>query len=294
MMAPRIVALGEVLWDLLPTGRMLGGAPANFAFHARALGAEAHLISRVGDDELGQEIVRRLTAKAIPVEDVQVDPVAPTGTVSVELNGDGQPFYVIHERTAWDAIAVTPEALALVAGADAVCFGSLGQRSKVSRESIRALVATAPAQVLRIFDINLRQKYFTRDTIEVSLELANVLKLNDAELPVLEEMFGLGGEAQEQIVALAHRFSLRAVALTLGGRGSLLLVDGVLSDHAGVQTEVRDTIGAGDAFTAVLCLGLLAGWEPDRINERANRVAAFVCSQAGATPELPEDLRGMG
>ena len=292
-MAPRIVALGEVLWDLLPAGRMLGGAPANFAFHARALGGEAHLISRVGDDELGQEIVRRLAAKAIPVEDVQVDPVAPTGTVSVELNGDGQPFYVIHERVAWDAISMTPEALALVAGADAVCFGSLGQRSAVSRDSIRALIATTPAPVLRIFDINLRQNYFTRDTIEASLGLASVLKLNEDELPVLAGVFELGGEIREQLVALSRQFSLRAVALTLGSRGSLLLVDGAFSASPGVEVEVRDTIGAGDAFTAVLCHGLLAGWEPDRINERATRVAAFVCSQAGATPELPEELRRM-
>ncbi len=290
-MGRRIVALGEVLWDLLPAGRMLGGAPANFAFHAHALGAAARLISRVGDDALGGEIMQRFSAAGLPVDGLQMDPAAPTGAVSVDLSADGQPCYTIHRGVAWDAIAAAPAALAMVADAEAVCFGSLAQRSPISRASIRLLVAASPPQAWRIFDVNLRQDFYTPETIEASLELANVLKLNETELPVLAEMFGLGGELPHQLTALAARFALRAIALTLGARGSVLLVDGVFSTYHGKPTVVRDTIGAGDAFTAVLSLGLLAGWPPERINERANAVAAFVCSQPGATPALPEELR---
>ncbi len=251
-------------------------------------------MTRVGDDALGREIAERLAAKGLPADDLQVDPAAPTGTVSVELGAGGQPQYTIHELVAWDAIAATPEALAMMAGANAVCFGSLAQRSLVSRGGIRALVGATSGRALRIFDINLRQHYFTTEIVVASLGLANVLKLNETEMPVLAAMFDLDGDLPRQLEALAARFALRAVALTVGSRGSMLLVDGVLSAHPGVKAEVRDTIGAGDSFTAVLCLGLLAGWPPDHINERANAVAAFVCSQVGATPELPEELRVMG
>jgi fructokinase len=293
MMRPKIVALGEVLWDLLPEGKMLGGAPANFAFHAHALGAESRLVSRVGDDRLGRDIRQRFSTKGLPVDGIQVDPVAPTGTVSVELCDEGQPRYTIHERVAWDAIEVTPEAMRIVADADAVCFGSLAQRSPISRATIRTLVAATPSHALRIFDINLRQEYYQRETIEVSLELASALKLNEAELPVLATMFGLSGEPREQLADLAARFGLRAIALTLGAGGSLLRVDETFSAHAGTPVAVRDTIGAGDSFTAMLALGLIAGWPAARINERANAIAAFVCSQSGATPDLPEELRAV-
>lgn len=270
---------------------MLGGAPANFAFHSHALGAESRLISRVGNDDLGREIQERFSAAQLPVDGLQIDPVAPTGTVSVALSADGQPHYTIHEQVAWDAIAASPAALAVVAKADAVCFGSLAQRAPSSRASIRALVAAAPPDAWRIFDVNLRQDFYTRETIEASLDLANALKLNETELPILAAMFGLAGEPPDQVAALAARFALRSVALTLGSRGSLLLVEDVLSAHPGTPAIVRDTIGAGDAFTAVLSLGLFGGWPPGRINGVANAVAAFVCSQPGATPELPAELR---
>jgi fructokinase len=293
MTRPRIVALGEVLWDLLPEGKMLGGAPANFAFHARALGAESRLVSRVGDDRLGREILQRFSAKGLPIDGLQVDPAASTGTVSVHLSDDGQPNYIIHEGVAWDAIAVTPEAMEMVTKADAICFGSLAQRAATSREAIRALVSATTPGTWRIFDINLRQNYSTRETIETSLGLANVLKLNETELPVLAEMFGLAGESRDQLAALAERFDLRAIALTLGAGGSLLRVDETCSAYAGTPVKVRDTIGAGDSFTAMLALGLIAGWPAAQINERANAIAAFVCSQSGATPDLPEELRAM-
>jgi fructokinase len=280
-----------VLWDLLPSGAILGGAPTNFAFHARALGAEVSLISRVGDDDLGREIQRRCEAAGLTIDTLQVDPVAPTGTVSVELSADGQPHYTIHEHVAWDALAADDAALADVTKADAICFGSLAQRASVSRESIGVLLEAAAPAALRIFDINLRQSFYSRVVLEESLRLANVLKLNDAELPVLGEMFGLKGDDRAQLATLAERWELRAVALTRGARGALLLSSEGFSEHPGkAPPVVRDTIGAGDAFTAVLSLGLLARWPLDAINERANAVAAYVCTQSGATPELTADL----
>lgn len=292
-MSFRIVGIGEVLWDMLPAGRQLGGAPANFTYHASALGADTLLISRVGKDDLGRETLERLTKLGVPTECVEVDDKIPTGTVGVTVAADGQPHYQIHENVAWDAIRGEDAARRAVAAADAVCFGSLAQRSETSRDTIQALVASAPAKALRIFDINLRQHYYSHSTIEESLALANVLKVNDAELPRLAEMFGLTGDARSQIHQLAERHSLRAVAYTRGGNGSLLCAGGRWSDHPGIATTVVDTIGAGDSFTAAMTLGLLAGWELDRINDHANRVAAFVCSYTGATPTLPDQLRNL-
>lgn len=287
MRPPRIAAIGEVLWDLLPTGPVLGGAPANFAIHARALGADARLISRVGEDDLGREVRRRLELAGLPVDTVQVDPKAPTGTVSVKLCADGQPSYTIHEGVAWDGVKADDRALAAVRQAEAICFGSLAQRLPGARENVRALLEAAPAGALRIFDINLRQSYYSRAVVEASLRMADVLKLNDAELPVLAEMFALPGDERAVMAALAERFALRVVALTRGDRGSLLLASERFSEHHGIRPEiVRDTIGAGDAFTAVLALGLLGRWPLEVISERANAVASFVCSQSGATPAL--------
>lgn len=290
-MSFRIVGIGEVLWDLLPGGRQLGGAPANFTYHATARGADTRLVSRVGRDALGHETLERLTQLGVSTECVEVDDQLPTGSVGVTVNADGQPHYEIFENVAWDAIRGEAAAQRAVAGADAVCFGSLAQRNAVSRASIQALVSAAPATALRIFDINLRQHYHSREVIEHSLALANVLKVNDAELPRLAEWLALTGDVRAQIQQLASRFSLRAVALTRGGDGSLLFADGRWSEHPGVATTIADTIGAGDSFTAAMTLGLLKGWELDRINDHANRLAAFVCSQAGATPSLPESFR---
>ncbi len=286
-----ILAVGEVLWDLLPTGAVLGGAPANFAQHARALGADATMISRVGDDDLGREILARFAAANLPASHVTLDPAAPTGTVTVSLGADGQPSYTIHENVAWDRLTAEPAALMAAAGADVICFGSLAQRAEPSRSAIRALVAATRSDALRIFDINLRQAFYSREVIDASLALANILKLNDTELPVLAKMFALAGDVPAQLAELARRFDLRAIALTRGGGGSLLLADGELAEHPGIAAKVSDTIGAGDAFTAALALGLLKKWPLAEINQRANEVAAFVCTQPGATPKLPNELR---
>lgn len=293
-MSCKILAVGEVLWDLLPDGKQLGGAPANFTYHCRALGALARLVTRVGDDELGREVLERFRALGLPTETVQVDPEQPTGTVSVTLDRSGQPHFTIHEGVAWDRIRADEAGLAAAGEADAICFGSLAQRSELARQAIRTLVAAAPPTALRVLDVNLRPPFVDRNVIAASLELANILKLNDGELTELATMFGLPAGVREGMEELAGRFGLKVVALTRGAEGSLLLADGEWSDHPGQPTEVSDTIGAGDAFTACLVVGLLAGHPLDAINEHANRVAAYVCSQPGGTPRLPDALKLIG
>jgi fructokinase len=289
-MSFKVIGIGEVLWDILPGGKQLGGASANFAYHAQMLGAEAWLISRVGNDLLGSEILERLCAMQMSADCVELDSSAPTGTVSVELSSDGQPNFSIRENVAWDHIAASEFARGMVARADAVCFGSLAQRHEISRATIRSLVASTRPDALRIFDANLRQSFFSLEVLETSLQLANVLKLNDDELPVLAKFFGLSGGTEEQLSKLARRFDLRMVALTCGARGSLFYSQGTYSGAEALPARVVDTVGAGDSFTAMLAMGLLAGWEIDRINRRANEVAAYVVSQPGAMPKLPAHL----
>jgi fructokinase len=286
-----VIAIGEILWDLLPAGRQLGGAPANFIQHARSLGADAALVSRVGDDDLGREAVTRLCARGVATDLIQVDPAAPTGTVGVEIGSDHQPRFTIHEGVAWDWIAVEDAALAALRTADAVCFGSLAQRTADGAEAVRRLVAASRSDALRIFDVNLRPPFVREEVVEASLGLANVLKLNDQELPVLAAMLGLAGGENEQLQALLSRHALRLIALTRGGKGSLLVGAAGRSEHPAEAVEVADTVGAGDAFTAALALGLLHGWPLGETNRLAAKVAAFVCTQPGGAPELPPELR---
>jgi fructokinase len=284
-----VIGLGEVLWDMLPAGRQFGGAPANFAYHAKALGAESYVVSCVGDDDLGDEILRRLEQLGLGGEYVAVDVEHPTGTVSVKLDDHGKPEYVIHEPVAWDFIPPLPEFLGLAARADVVCYGSLAQRSPVSRTTIRDFLAATREDCLRIFDINLRQHYYNVDTVAVGLEAADVLKLNDEELPIVARLLGIAGEEDQLLAALCRRYALKLVALTKGPHGSVLLGPEGRSDHPGVPTTVADTVGAGDAFTAAVALGLLAGMDLDAIHCRAGRIASYVCSKPGATPEMPEE-----
>jgi fructokinase len=279
----KVVGIGEILWDLLPSGKQLGGAVTNFAYHAYALGAEALIISRVGNDPLGREILDRLRALGLPTDGVSVDPTAPTGTVTVEVQPDGQPRFTIHENVAWDRLEAVE-----IGEADAICFGTLGQRCPTAcRAIIAAVSAASPA--LRVFDINLRQHFYSREIIESSLALSDALKLNETELPVLAAMFNLTGDARAQLAALAKQFDLRAVAFTRGANGSLLRADGAWSEHSGLRVKVVDAVGAGDAFTAAWTLGLLAGQPLDEINQRANEIAAYVCTQHGATPVYPKE-----
>jgi fructokinase len=285
-----VVGLGEVLWDMLATGPQLGGAPANFAYHAHTLGAQSQVITRVGDDEHGREIIRRFRDMALPADTVQIDPTAPTGTAKVSLAADGVAHFTIQENVAWDYLEVTPEALTAVRHAHAICFGSLGQRCEVSCNTIQQLVSAAPEGAMRIFDINLRQHYYSRNLIERSLRLANVLKLNDDELRTLAQWFSLAGSTERQIESLARAFQQRVVALTRGPRGSLLYQDGRWSNCPSRAVEVADTVGAGDSFAAALVVGLLHKMDLDEINSLANEIARYVCSRPGATPTLPAEF----
>ncbi|MGB6384474.1 MAG: carbohydrate kinase [Terriglobales bacterium] len=291
-----VVGVGEVLWDLLLTGPQLGGCPANFAYHAHALGAQAKVITRVGNDDYGREVIRRFREMGLADDTVQIDEAVPTGTAKVELSGDGLAHFTIQENVAWDCIAATPEATVAARAADAICFGSLAQRCEPSRDTILTLVAMARVDVLRVFDINLRQRFYSRGVIEESLRLANVLKVNDDELPTLASMFSLTGSTKHHIESLARQFSLNLVALTRGANGSLLYQkngngnEARWSDCPSRPVMVVDTVGAGDSFTAALVLGLLRKMDLDEINDISNEVARYVCSQAGATPVLPVEF----
>jgi fructokinase len=283
---PVVAGIGEILWDILPEGKQLGGAPANFAFHALALGARAAVVSAVGDDALGHAILERLDRWGIDRTAVSIDIVHPTGTVSVSLGDNGVPQYVIHEGVAWDFIQDSPVAHQLAQSADAVCFGSLCQRSEVSREAVRRLLGSVRADCLRVFDINLRNSGPDGGVIIESLRLANVLKLNDEELPLVAAMTGVCTGPRAALRELASRFDLAAVALTRGPHGSLIYSRGEYDDQPGQPVDVVDTVGAGDAFTAALTLGLLRGETISAIGERANRLAGAVCGGHGGTPDV--------
>ncbi len=292
MMTVRVVGVGEVLWDVLPRGRSLGGAPCNFACHAQGLGAESAVVSRLGEDSLGDESVTHLRGRGVDVRFLPRDPAHPTGTVSVDVDHEGKPTYLIHENVGWDFLEASAPSIAFLRGADCVCFGTLAQRSPVARESMRRLVEATPPDALRILDVNLRQAFYSAGVIEDSFRLANVVKLSDEELPVVSKTLGVAGSTTEQLAELAARFELRLIALTRGAAGSLLWSTEGAMDHPGVPAELSDTIGAGDSFTAALAMGLLAGHSLERINRQANHVAAWVCSQEGGTPRLPSEFAG--
>jgi fructokinase len=286
-----VVGLGEILWDVFPDGPRFGGAPANFACHAAQLGAQAFMVSAVGQEELGTKALKALQDKGVETSHVTRSEF-PTGIVTVQLDEAGKASYVFASNTAWDHLEWTEELKSLADQTDAVCFGSLGQRSEESRRTIQRFVeAVSPETAIRIFDINLRPPFFSDDVILESLQLANVLKLNDDELPILSAMCGVQGSETEQMQELSRRYGLKLVALTRGERGAVLIQEEEISEHPGVPTKVADTVGAGDAFTAALAMGLLNQEPLDAINQRASRIAAFVCSQPGATPEILAELK---
>jgi fructokinase len=291
---PLILALGEILWDLLPNGKQLGGAPANFAYHAAQLGADARVISAVGDDPLGHEILARLRAQGLDTSAIRVDDRWPTGTVTVSVDAHGQPTYQIEENVAWDRIGPKPEVLELARHCECLCFGTLAQRSKQGRIALNFLTARSilPATAHRILDINFRQHFYDQHVVERSLRQATVLKLNDDEMPRLAQIIERPAAAIESTLFDTYP-RLTLIALTRGGHGSLLIRrDGSRFDHPGhPASPLVDTIGAGDAFTAALAVGPLANRPLAEINDAANRLAAYVCTQPGATPPIPADLR---
>ena len=276
------IGLGEILWDLFPDGKKLGGAPANFVYHAQQLGAIGIPVSCIGDDDLGRELGDQLRSLGLEQHFIATDPKHPTGTVSVELDRYGNPDYIIHRNVAWDYIPTAEFLFDLAGQADVICFGTLCQRSDVSQTTIKKFISSKKPNALIVFDINLRQRYYTKQIIKNSLYLSDVLKLNEQELSVLKKMFGLADGQKESLSQLTNMFSLSLIALTRGAQGSLLFTIEETSDFAGTPTKVIDTVGAGDSFTAALCMGLLKKQKLEKINKFANRVAANVCSQAGA------------
>jgi fructokinase len=281
-----IVGLGELLWDVFPNRKELGGAPSNFAYMTSLLGDEGIVASRVGRDRLGNAAARRLARLGLSREWLQVDKQHPTGTVSVEISADGQPKFQITESVAWDQFEWAPQWQALAGRADAVCFGSLAQRSRRSRETIRLFLQTLHADALRVFDVNLRQAFFSADILRESAEIASILKVNHEELPRVAELLGYQANAKELPASwLLHTCHLELVCVTEGLHGSYLVAADGLHKHPGFPTDVADTVGAGDAFTAALVHHYLRGASLDAMNEAANRMGSWVASQIGATPK---------
>jgi fructokinase len=286
-----VVGLGEILWDMLPGGKQLGGAPTNFAYHSHVLGVEGVVASCVGQDELGKEIIESLTGLGLSTDYIAIDGARPTGTVTVEVDSEGKPEYTIHEDAAWDFIPSSPELLELAAQADAVCFGTLSQRSATSQETVRQFLDATNSGCIRVYDINLRQHYYSKEIIDDMLKRAEVLKLNDDELPVVASLLGIAGDDNAVLGSILKRYGLLLIVLTMGGDGSLLFADGEISTcQIFNPVEIADTVGAGDAFTAAVTTGLLHGKKLDEINKFANRLAGFVCTQNGATPKVPSSL----
>ena len=277
-----IVGIGEILWDMLPSGKALGGAPANFAYHATRLGEEGWAVSAIGPDALGREILDIVAEKRLKSLISCTD--KPTGTVQVELDAKGVPTYTIMEDVAWDNIPFTPEMEALARRADAVCFGSLVQRM-ASRESVlRFLRATRP-DTLKVFDINLRQHYYSREVLEESLKLADILKINDEEIRIVADLFGLEGDDVAACRALIGRYDLRVVILTKGADGSEVITAGETIPQPAGEAKVVDTVGAGDSFTAAFVVAYLRGDSLTDAQRLASDTAAYVCSCKGAMPE---------
>lgn len=269
----------------------MGGAPVNFACHCDQMGARGIPVSCLGADAEGEDLRRAVAALGLDADYLQVYAEAPTGTVKVVLDDDGKPVYQIRERVAWDFIRLTGALQDLAPRVDAICFGTLAQRGALSRATIQRFAALCPPAALKIFDANLRQSFYAASTIEASLRLANVLKVSDEELPVLARLLHLAGSPLEQMRQLVARFDLRLVAYTRGAEGSMLVTAGGAVEHPGCKPKAIDTVGAGDSYTAALCMGLLAGQALDEVIHHASRVSAFVCEQPGATPVLPDALR---
>jgi fructokinase len=284
-MKKKVVGLGEVLWDLLPERTCLGGAPANFAYITTLMGDQGIVASRVGEDSQGLEALRRMEELGLNIDHVQTDRQHPTGTVKVELDGKGLARFEIAHPAAWDSLEWTLEWQHLAEKADAVCFGSLAQRSEKSRATIRHFLRAISPGTVKVFDVNLRQSYYSHEILAESMRLADIVKLNDEELP---KIMSLGKFPHTDELSSAQRlistYDLKLVCITRGGRGSLLARDGESSEHAGFRVPVADTVGSGDAFTAGLVHEYLQGASLDLMNEVANLVGAWVASEVGAMP----------
>jgi fructokinase len=293
-----ILGVGELLWDILPQGPRLGGAPANFTVMAGRLGNHAAILSRIGRDDLGREAVHQLDPLPADTSFLQIDPAHETGRVTVSFS-NGQPAYTIHHPVAWDSMELSGEWVQLAERADVICFGSLAQRSLESRQTIQTLAAQASSRCIRIFDVNLRPPFFSGEIIQESLELATVVKMNDAEVPLVLSQLGLTAEGDSETDnlrrgverLLAEFQTLQMVAVTRGEHGSLLVTRDEWHEHPGYPIKVADTIGAGDAFTAAMTHYLLRGADLATLNEAGNRWGGWMASQSGAMPPLSDTVR---
>ncbi len=286
-----VVGMGEALWDVLPEGKKIGGAPANFAYHVSQFGLPGIAVSAIGDDVLGREIVENFDAKKLTYH-LDTVPYA-TGTVQVELDSAGVPQYDIKENVAWDNIPWTRELEEIARDTKAVCFGSLAQRNVVSRETIGRFLDAMPSDndPLVVFDVNLRQSFYTKEILCESMKRCNVLKINDEELVTISRMFGYPGiDLQDKCWILLGKYNLKMLILTCGINGSYVFTPGNISFQPTPKVEVADTVGAGDSFTAAFVASILKGRSVVDAHKKAVKISAFVCTQNGAMPILPEDL----
>ncbi|MDE6283304.1 MAG: carbohydrate kinase [Muribaculaceae bacterium] len=286
-----VVGMGEALWDVLPEGKKIGGAPANFAYHVSQFGLPSCVVSAVGKDPLGEEIVTNLTAKGLNqlIEEVPY----PTGTVQVEIDPAGIPQYEIKENVAWDNIPYTARLEQLAEHTKAVCFGSLAQRNVVSRNTINRFLDAMPHNDdnLVVFDVNLRQGFYTKEILCNSMERCNILKINDEELVTVSRMFGYPGiDLQDKCWILLGKYNLKMLILTCGVNGSYVFTPGKVSFQPTPKVEVADTVGAGDSFTAAFIASILKDESVEEAHNKAVLTSAFVCTQNGAMPILPKDL----
>lgn len=286
-----IVGLGELLWDLFPGKKQLGGAPANFSYMTHLLGDAGIITSRLGNDALGAEAREALDRLQIDASHVQTDSAHATGTVVVHVAADGQPSYEITEPVAWDFLEWTPDWQNLARHADAVCFGSLSQRSRISHETVRTFLRWTEPAAIRVFDVTLRQNFYSRAVLEESILFANIIKCNEEELSTLASVFNSSAKTVDEAAHwLLGAFEVELVCVTRGERGSSLFSRRGTDTHPGLRVQVADTVGAGDAFAAALVHHYLRGSSLKTINEAANHMGAWVASQAGATPAANEEV----
>ena len=288
----KIIGLGEILWDILPGGKKLGGAPTNFAYYVSKLGQMGIVASRIGNDSLGKEILESMKKLELNEEYIQIDSNYPTGTVSVELDSNGQPDYTIHKNVAWDYLSFNDSWKHLAMEADIICFGTLAQRSGESKNTISEFLKSARSEAIKLLDINIRQNFYSIEVIEESLKLSNILKLNTDELKILGDLFAYSNNINEVDICyeLINDFKLDLLCLTKGENGSLVLNKKEYHEHSGYKVPVEDTVGAGDAFTAAMIVQYLKGKTLEEISDLANRLGSWVASQSGPTPELQSEL----
>lgn len=285
-----VVGLGEVLWDMLPEGRKIGGAPVNFAYHAGQFGIDTMAVSAIGNDKLGEDTIAEMNGKHL--NHIFPSVPYPTGSVQVSLDEKGVPAYDIKENVAWDNIPFTNEIESVARSCRAVCFGSLAQRNAVSRNTIRKFIESTPDGCIRIFDINLRPNFYTSNVIHDSLELCNILKINDEEIMLVSRMFNYDSSNIENVCrTIMEDFSLEMVILTCGTKGSYIFTKDDVSFMPTPKVNVADTVGAGDSFTGSFCAAILRGLPIAEAHKKAVEVSAYVCTQNGAMPEIPESMK---